>query len=196
MNLKPIFQKVTWRLTLVSLLLAVCLSFFSRQLNRKNQSVMVKRPSQQTSLSAYLPYKTYLKKNDQLSFTGSLKKSFYFGNSFTFIPDDCVLSLKINNRAVDLSPYSETSLCSFKYGFKIDLDTYLTKAQNSFEIEIQNTRNGPAGLNIYRGDQHNFLYSPLNLLAIFFICSQLCLCSLSLKDSLVCDCYPDLWSVA
>lgn len=66
---------------------------------------------------------------------------------FRVIPDNCVLSIWLNDTAIDINALPPRSLCDHKMGFVLDLSSQLHPEENTLIIQIQN-KNGPYGLDV------------------------------------------------
>jgi hypothetical protein len=82
---------------------------------------------------------------------------------FRIIPDNCILSIWLNDAAVDMNSLPPQSLCDHKTGVVLDLSSQLHPKENTLIIEIQN-KNGPYGL-----DVSPVYTSPVHLPVVLFL---------------------------
>jgi|GEM_PF-3422783 len=63
------------------------------------------------------------------------------------IPDNCVRSIEMNGRAVDLTSFSPSALCNFEHGLTFDASTYIKSGTNKMKITVHN-KGRSYGLNV------------------------------------------------
>lgn len=99
-------------------------------------------------------------------FKGTLESNYYTQGMVRIIPDDHVLSIRINNRDVPLDSIDEARLRDYENGFYVNLAPYLQNGENTVEITVKN----------YGGRFGLSLYSEINTIlvetaaAIFILC--------------------------
>ncbi len=80
------------------------------------------------------PFKMGSSDSKSYKINGIISKSLKSGANFKIVPDDELLSIKINEKDVDLSAIPKEKLRDYNNGFEIDLKQYLTANTNSLEI--------------------------------------------------------------
>lgn len=71
----------------------------------------------------------------------------YTSGRFRITPDDCLRSMHVNDRPVDLGAIRGGHLCDWGHGFEIDLNPYLKPGDNHFRFQLRD-RHGKRGLNV------------------------------------------------
>lgn len=73
---------------------------------------------------------------DTYQIRGQINRSILSPTSYIIAPDDRLISMTINDRKVDLSSFSPGQLADWHRGFKIDLQEYLKRGENSVSFVI------------------------------------------------------------
>lgn len=68
---------------------------------------------------------------------GSFDRSWFAASTYRIIPDDFLISLKINDQQVELSNIGEDQRRDVSQGFAIDLQDYVSKGENTLEFVFE-----------------------------------------------------------
>lgn len=100
---------------------------------------------------------------------------------FQIYPDDCLLSIKVNQKPISLADYSQEELCAYHDGFELDLSNEIAAQNVRIDLEIQNTISGGHGLRFELRQQEVLLSAKglalgavIVLLVFFFALSLGC----------------------
>ena len=80
------------------------------------------------------PFKMGSNNSNSYKINGVISKNLDSGALFKIVPDDELISIKVNGKDVDLSAIPKEKLRDYNNGFDIDLKQYLTANTNSLEI--------------------------------------------------------------
>lgn len=97
---------------------------------------------------------------------GALNIGWLAPKIYTFIPDDRLLGLKVNNEHIDLNQYDSRSLSDYNNGVEIDLNKTLKSGRNTISIEFIDT-GGLMGIKIIPINKN--IYKSIGLIVVWFI---------------------------
>ena len=151
----------------ISLLLALLIlaigftAFLSSKIELQYSNFSLTTPAGQTSEIDF-PAHMQSRGNGIYRLKGIVQKHNIASTKLQVIPDDEILSLSINNKAVDISHIPEPARRDYKNGFILNLENYLENGENSIEIIYSDT-GGMMGINL------KSLYGEgLNILLLIF----------------------------
>lgn len=84
--------------------------------------------------------------NNEYVFIGKINLSIFPKKILHITPDNCLVSIKINNEEIPL-PFESERLCNYREGVDVNALNYLKKGQNELEIKIKDY-GGKYGLNV------------------------------------------------
>ncbi len=123
----------------------VALCGLERQLRLSNIEVVEKAG---ISKAVDLPYSTNTAAMVEFTFRGQLEGSWINNNPLRIVGDNCVVSVKVDGRDVDLSKVKQGERCNYNAGFLVYPGAYLKSGEtHDFEIKVLNL-GGPGGLKI------------------------------------------------
>jgi hypothetical protein len=110
-------------------------------------------------------------------FTFTMHHSSWETNNYHINPDDCLRSLYINGKKVNLSLYSSVERCNVTHGFSIDLGGYLQNGDNKIIAEVSDIQFGSYGFNIYPeyiffGSE--WFYKIIFCSLLILLCARIC----------------------
>jgi hypothetical protein len=115
-----------------------------------NQSALVLKDTTLTDTAGdrtkiVLPFKQEMAITEYVISGKIYYHGFLSANTVHIIPDDEVLSIRVNNHDVPLTDVNPAALGDYVQGFHFNLGCYLQKGNNDIEIRIRNN-SGPSGL--------------------------------------------------
>ncbi len=108
--------------------------------------------------------------NGSFQISGKFDSNIFLDNTFHILPDDCLTSLKINDKIVDFSGLN-INLCDWGKGFYIDLSKYMVDGENSYIATLKNG-GGYGAFHIsqkFNKEQPKFFKLSILFLIIIFI---------------------------
>lgn len=131
------------------------------------------------------PFKMGSSNSNSYKINGVISKKINSGAIFKIVPDDELISIKINTKDVDLSAIPKEKLRDYNNGFEIDLAQYLTSNVNGIEIIFFDT-GGMMGMGFESLSEKNaihiILFTSLLLITALIFSTRL---SFSIKLLLV-----------
>lgn len=143
----------------------------STQLKISNPTIW--KPQQIASQPIALPYKNLAAATDNSwwTFTFEVKRGIIAIPDLYLQPDDCIESVRVNKKEVDLSRY-ESSVCDFRNRFLLKLGNHLKFGSNIVEVTISN-RGYDYGLDVTLPNKILSLTFFSALLISLFLCYRL-----------------------
>ncbi len=116
----------------------------------------------QTGKTVALPYSLKTPGSQRLHLEATLTRRFFSTTRLRIIPDDCIASLQINGKPIDVSRLS--GRCDWAHGTELDLAPYLENGKNRLQVDIRK-KDGVGGINLFAVPD---LYHPFHMLFQFF----------------------------
>ncbi len=116
----------------------------------------------QTDKTVTLPYALKTPGSQYLHLKATLTHHFFSTARLRIIPDDCITSLQINGKPIDVSRLS--GRCDWAHGTEIDLAPYVENGNNTLQVDIHK-KDGIGGINLFAVPN---LYDPYHILFQFF----------------------------
>lgn len=102
--------------------------------------------AQEPVADATLPYSLRSGGREMITLRGTLHHSYFSSGVIKIIPDDCLVSLRVNDTDVDVSKLP--GRCDWSKGATIDLSEQLTPGVNALRITVHK-RDGAGGVNLF-----------------------------------------------
>lgn len=123
-----------------------------------------------TSVKGYskkinLPYSYHKHHPGTYTFSGEVVKSSWGGQVIRIIPDDKVISIKVNGDSLDLSQRTSGKLNDFRKGFEFDFAPFFDQEVNQIEIRVMQIGPGIMGLKMKQPSDDLFA----NLATVYLI---------------------------
>ncbi len=93
-----------------------------------------------------LPYTLKSSGKELLTFESTLHRNPLSASKLKIIPDDCITSVSINGRPLNMAAIPNR--CNWSKGVEIDLESYLHSGENTLQIVIRK-KDGVGGLNVF-----------------------------------------------
>jgi hypothetical protein len=79
---------------------------------------------------------------------GHIRKDLLTADAYVIVPDDRLLSLSVNGRAISLAAIDPAKLGDFEQGFRLPLGSLLSPGDNLVVLKVRNL-DGPGGLDVH-----------------------------------------------
>lgn len=137
---KLIGNKIFWLLVLLLVVSLVYLNQFTLSLK---DAILTDTKGHQTKIS--LPYSKEMDATEYVIVGKIFYNRLLCVNTVHIVPDDALLSMRVNHQDVPLNEVDPDALSDFNEGFYFNLGRYLQNGMNDIEVRIKNT-GGPSGL--------------------------------------------------